>query len=610
MEDPLSQIISTPVSPARVNVHAVAKTPNMERKKVNPMKGKSVARLSPLPNTALTLRKSTPISYLQAHPPASPSSWVVPTQHMPNNVDTRQKVSKMAHHTVEAHMRVPLKAAAPRFGRMPSADNKEHSGERSNVIKGLAVEQTLALSSSKEGEGRRVPDAVVSTHNGEKNNNYPPNPSTAFMMLSAPTSLSVPPVCAAPARQPSDDQIPPIKVISGRQGLNVVSKTSGVYSLHSPSLKIARKQSVTPPVEGEGQLARAAAYIQERLARRSSACNEFVHRVPKILPDKMMEPVTQRHDLDVISEEDETSINTCSPEFTVESTTLSHVQYGAVSLRSNGKTTATHPRFGETPLAGVLEHSEKCSVVAIGPAIEQVLDFSLLEEGEERAVYSNAVVSTSRKSKEASSPETLAVPMLPVSTYALSPVLPAGIATPHLPLDCEWRPEKIVNSLNVPNARLRPPRLGHEAEVLPLALKSSSCWAGLPRFLGIESWWRTHCKPPNEVIRVGRRLYKVISIFVIGDVSEHSPEFRAGSPILVSKPNHMWADSSRFPRPELVWRVLKPPDWAAIRRSLNRVVGKFEPRRRSQCSSLGSTRLVSSPHVFHCLHTAIEIGSH
>ena len=96
-----------------------------------------------------------------------------------------------------------------------------------------------------------------------------------------------------PHPQPPDDPIPPIEVISRqRDTLRVVNKTSGVYRVRSPSLKTARKQSVTPSVEGEGQLARAAAYIWERILRRSSACDEFVPRTPKVPPDKATESVS------------------------------------------------------------------------------------------------------------------------------------------------------------------------------------------------------------------------------------------------------------------------------------------------------------------------------
>ena len=111
-----------------------------------------------------------------------------------------------------------------------------------------------------------------------------------MLSVPAPPALSAILTSAVPPRQPSDDQIPPIEVIPRRQDLNVVCKTSIARVARSPSLEIARKQSVvstvSSSVEGEGQLARAAAYIHERIKRRSFVPDEFPCRSSKEPPDK------------------------------------------------------------------------------------------------------------------------------------------------------------------------------------------------------------------------------------------------------------------------------------------------------------------------------------
>src|SRR6266576_2598433 len=148
--------------------------------------------------------------------------------------------------SVETRTRVSSKAATPRFGKIPSADGIERSNDRSDAIIGPAVEQALTLFSSEVGEGRRVPDTVVSIHNGEKRD------------------------------------------------------------VRSPSLETTRKGSHPPSthamVEGGGQLARAAAYIRERSTRRSPAFDKFICRTLKAPLDKTTESDTIRHVPDVASE--------------------------------------------------------------------------------------------------------------------------------------------------------------------------------------------------------------------------------------------------------------------------------------------------------------------
>ncbi|KAF8332951.1 hypothetical protein F5887DRAFT_922171 [Amanita rubescens] len=236
---------------------------------------------SPAPKAAPTLLKSTPVASIRALPAGSSSP-----------------------------RRAPLDDSS-KDGISPSSQAILKSSA-SNVV-GPAVEQALASLPAEEGERRRITDAIVSIHNGEKEEEYSPNPSIAFTLQApTPTTPFVLPMNAASPHQPSDDSIPPLEVISGRHDIDVVNKTSEVYSLHSPSLETARKRSNHSDnpfsIEGEGQLARAAVYIQERLKRRSAAFDEFRRHNLKIPPDKPSEfasigIVSRRLEVDVVNRE-------------------------------------------------------------------------------------------------------------------------------------------------------------------------------------------------------------------------------------------------------------------------------------------------------------------
>src|SRR6266550_7262446 len=161
----------------------------------------SAIKHSPVPKAAPTLLKSIPVSCIWVSPASPskngtlPSSQAIPMLDSLKSsvVSTRRAVSETTHHAVETRTRVLSKAATPRFGKIPSANGIEQSDDRSKVIIGPAVEQALTLFSSEVGEGRRVPDTVVSIHNGEKEDEYSHKPSAALTLpASAPVTLSVP----------------------------------------------------------------------------------------------------------------------------------------------------------------------------------------------------------------------------------------------------------------------------------------------------------------------------------------------------------------------------------------------------------------------------------
>ena len=83
---------------------------------------------------------------------------------------------------------------------------------------------------------------------------------------------------------------------------------------------------VSSSVDGEGQLARAA-YIQERILRRSSACVELVPQTPKVPPDKKSKLDIQRHVLNIMNEAEKASASSRSPESSTESALLFRSQF-------------------------------------------------------------------------------------------------------------------------------------------------------------------------------------------------------------------------------------------------------------------------------------------
>ncbi len=115
-------------------------------------KEKSAVKHSPITKAAPTPPKSMPVSSIWA-PLLSPSFQAIPMQHTPNKIKMCQEVNRTTHQTIVTHSRVSSKTANPQSGNMPSVnDIVECSSERSNVIKGLTIEQALTSSTSEVEE--------------------------------------------------------------------------------------------------------------------------------------------------------------------------------------------------------------------------------------------------------------------------------------------------------------------------------------------------------------------------------------------------------------------------------------------------------------------------
>ena len=498
---PSSRDISALASPIRVNPRASMK-PSTTRREVSTEKGPSAAKCSPLPNAAPMLRKSTPVSSLRA--PAARSSEDGATLSFPTNsirhtletVSTRRVVRVTAHREPETPSQLSREAAPPRSV-------------------GPAVEQALVLSSSKEGEERRVYDTVVS----------------------------------------------------------IQRKSEGP---HSPSSETARKQSNPSEVTEGKWLARAAMYIRERMNARSSVCDEFIRCTLKGPPDKSRASEAtkevQRCDVDVVNEESKASVSPRSPGTCPESSKLSRsppeaaiLQCSSLSLHSCKKTRLT--------------------VTSLSPVLSVKREIFAPFFSSRSARFSQTFPSPSQPSSGLSGP-------FPKSSD-----------------DEDYKPQplKVVSLTHASSVEQHSPEI--EGSAPYPVLRPGITQTSLSRLPSLEEWWQARCKPPDVMAEPEQRNNSLVSNNGGSSATKRSPLTEAvytlpippsARSLRMCNPHHT--------SPELVWRVLQPPDWAAIRRSLNRVVSKFEPRRRNSHSPLGSVRFASSVHVFSCLHTALEIS--
>ncbi|KAF8687862.1 hypothetical protein AX14_003634 [Amanita brunnescens Koide BX004] len=121
-----------------------------------------------------------------------------------------------------------------------------------------------------------------------------------------PMQAAALPMQAAALRQPLDEASPIIGVAPRQHDLCIVNMEPLAGDTHSSKTEAARKQSEpvkTPSVEGQGRyLSRAAAYIRERMSRRTRVhvCDTFVPQAQREPPDKLVEPETRRQGQEIV----------------------------------------------------------------------------------------------------------------------------------------------------------------------------------------------------------------------------------------------------------------------------------------------------------------------
>ncbi|KAF8661998.1 hypothetical protein AX14_007131, partial [Amanita brunnescens Koide BX004] len=137
---------------------------------------------------------------------------------------------------------------------------------------------------------QQVPVDAVSKEEETSAVRHLPETGVAHML---PIHSPALPMQAVTLRQPLDEAQQHIGITLRRPDLCVVNTKPLSSDTHSLKTKTARKQSKaakTPSVGGEGKyLERAMAYVRERMSRHALACDVFVPRAHKELPDKVME---------------------------------------------------------------------------------------------------------------------------------------------------------------------------------------------------------------------------------------------------------------------------------------------------------------------------------
>ena len=326
----------------------------------------------------------------------------------------------------------------------------------------------------------------------------------------------------------------------------------------------------------------------------------------KVPLDKATEPDNQRCILNVVSKDEKASTRSRSPESSMGSVSLSRPQFKAILLQPDGEMMAalSQPEVSrcKTPDDGVRKHNLTLSIKAIISKMKRM----------------NEAYAISQSSIELNGP------------FVKSPN--NG--------DCEWRPIKVVSSLNIPRAERRLPEA--KADAFPPVSRPSDVWTSVSCSLSAGFEWQARWKPPNMTILARQYIYDIISAIITWR-NGRPPKVRTGFvPIL--KHNLALVGLCCFPKDCLVlsrwslhrtglrrgkstrWSVrcvythahdskelnaqaLKPHSWAALRRLLNGVIDKIEMRQKTSCSPnrLTRTRL---PFVLCCSHTALEIGSY
>src|SRR6266576_1502824 len=304
---PASKTVSLPSKPSPV-VTSSTRASSTRPSLMHPSKDRtsppfpvvSKRRASNVVSTNLVVNSNTTYCLSETLSRVSNGSPLLPSGEKPSS-----PVAGEAKRTVEPKGEL---SCSPKF--------HERSAERSTRFQRLVSERVpTILLSDEAGEKRRIYDAVVNIQINKSEDNAPEAISTSALSFSTSLPSFIHPTPTTSAPPPSDEPSPPVEVVTRRRILNIVNKKSSASELpHSPYLGTARRQSQPSRNEGE-QLARAVAYIRERISRRSLACNESVRCSPAVPPDKIGDPESDSRRLEtrVVNKEKETSVTIRSP---------------------------------------------------------------------------------------------------------------------------------------------------------------------------------------------------------------------------------------------------------------------------------------------------------
>ncbi|KAF8638177.1 hypothetical protein AX14_010215 [Amanita brunnescens Koide BX004] len=152
------------------------------------------------------------------------------------------------------------------------------------VLSGSTPQTSIRLMPNKRAltptSKQQGPIVAISTDKETSANRHLPEAEVAPTL---PIHSPALPVQVAALHQPSDEGLLPAEMVPKRRGLHVVNTKPLSSDTHSLKVETARKQSESvknPSFEGEGKyLERAAAYVRERMSRRTPACDTFEHSV-------------------------------------------------------------------------------------------------------------------------------------------------------------------------------------------------------------------------------------------------------------------------------------------------------------------------------------------
>src|SRR6266550_1088056 len=255
---PASKTVSLPSKPSPVvtsSTRASSTRPSLMRPSKDrtspPFPVVSKRRASNVVSTNLVVNSNTTYRLSETLSRVSNGSPLLPSGEKPSS-----PVAGEAKRTVEPKGEL---SRSPKF--------HERSAERSTRFQRLVSERVpTILLSDEAGEKRRIYDAVVNIQINKSEDNAPEAISTSALSFSTSLPSFIHPTPTASAPLPSDKPSPPVEVVTRRRILNVVNKKSSASELpHSPYLGTARRQSQPSRNEGE-QLARAVAYIRERIS--------------------------------------------------------------------------------------------------------------------------------------------------------------------------------------------------------------------------------------------------------------------------------------------------------------------------------------------------------
>ena len=311
---------------------------------------------------------------------------------------------------------------------------------------------------------------------------------------------------------------------------------------------------------------RAATYIQERLTRRSPACNEIICRTPKVPPDKMAESGSSRRQvLNVVSEKEKASISVRLPESMVESAAASsRLRSEAVLPQLHGKT-ETPPKQSETPRANEL--STECSE-SVSSYAEPMRDASSVSVRLGCSAWPVVAAETDRHSFErlVETEEVSEELVPPALIEGVWPSIARGQSTSLVVGEVETSAH---SHSRVPSVALTP------FAPLPVTLLQALTLGQLSAEL---IWF--HLKPPDNGCTRPRSYNAVSLSFAAPNTGKHSLEYEMDS-LPVSKPDCAWADPASRPPTRLEpvwWERVKPPNTATYVEFLYETVSTLSER--------------------------------